>query len=443
MTKPLFFQRRFWPLWTTLAFGAFTDNMLRQALMIGIAYGWVGHGAVGEGAVPLIGSILAIAILVFSSLAGQLAEKYETSLMLRRTKLLEVVIVGVVAVGFAIDSAALLIVALFALGAQSALFSPARISAMPKYLQADELVRGNGLCNAGLYVFILLGIFFGGLLVAREGGGLFVAAVMIISALIGYGAARQAPTAPPGAPDLALDANPFAQMAQMARLVAAAKGVGAPMLGAAFFYYTTTLITVLTPLFAKNALGATEAVANAIMGLFAIGAGAGGVLAAGLSRGRSGLGFSTLGMATATFASLVVFAATALPASEAPRGLDFLFGTPQGLLAATTFIVAAASMGLFVVPLQAAMQRRAPPQSRARLMAAGNMANAFAAMLGSLSVMAVTHFGLSHRDAFLVIAGLQAAAAVIMLRRRAALPAGLHDEILARAKSGAATVGAG
>ncbi|MBY0422523.1 MAG: MFS transporter, partial [Parvularculaceae bacterium] len=327
MTKLLIFQRRFWPLWTTLAFGAFTDNMLRQALMIGIAYGWVGRGAVGEGAVPVIGSILAVAILVFSSLAGQLAEKYETSLMLRRTKLLEVAIVVVVAIGFLIDSAPLLIVSLFALGAQSALFSPTRIGAMPKYLQTDELVRGNGLCNAGLYVFILLGIFFGGLLVAREGGGLLVAAVMMGSALIGYGAARQAPPAPAGAPDLVLDANPVGQSLRIARLALAAKGVAAPMLGAAFFYYTTTLITVLTPLFAKNALGASEGVANAIMGLFAIGAGAGGIIAALLSRGRSGLGFSTLGVTAAAFASLAVFVATALPPSATPRGLEFLFGT--------------------------------------------------------------------------------------------------------------------
>jgi MFS family permease len=431
MNGPLFFQRRFLPMWATLAFGAFTDNLMRQALIIGVAYGWVGGGGVGENAVPVIGSILAVAILLFSAIGGQLAEKYETARMFRRTKLLELGVVTFAALGFALDSAPILIAALFALGAQTALFSPVRVGAMPKYLQPDELVRGNGLCNAGLYVFILLGLFLGGLLVAREGGGLIVAGVMLCSSLAGLAAAFRAPEAPAGAPDLKLDYNPFTQTARMLALAFAAPGVGRPLLGAAFFYYITTLITVLTPLFAKSVLGADETVATAIMGLFAVGAGCGAIAAASLSKGKSGLGYSTLGMTLAAAASLIVFVVTgALTPAASPRSLDFLVHDPAGRLCAISFVLAAAAAGLFVVPLQAAMQRRAPVETRARIMAAGNMANAAAAMAGSLSVLAVTRLGLDARDAFLGIAGLQAVIAVYMAVRRARVPAGLHDEIL-------------
>lgn len=433
MTQPLFFQRRFLPMWATLAFGAFTDNLMRQALIIGVAFGWIGGGAVGENAVPVIGSILAVAILLFSAIGGQLAEKYETALMFRRTKLLEALIVAVAAVGFALDSAPLLIAALFALGAQTALFSPVRIGAMPKYLKPDELVRGNGLCNAGLYVFILLGLFLGGMLVAREGGGLIVAAVMACSSLAGYVAARFAPEAPAGAPDLKLDFNPVVQTARMLSLAFKAPGVGRPLLGAAFFYYTTTLITVLTPLFAKSTLQANESVATAIMGLFAVGAGGGAIVAATLSRGKSGLGYSTLGMGCAGATSLFVFAVTGLlPAADAPRGIAFLAQDPAGILCAISFVLAAAAMGLFVVPLQAAMQRRAPVATRSRILAAGNMANAAAAMAGSLSVLAVTKLGLNARDAFLGIAGLQIAVAGYMAYRRTRVRPGLFDEVLDR-----------
>ena len=38
MKTPLFFQHRFWPMWTALALGAFGDNMLRQALLVGIPF---------------------------------------------------------------------------------------------------------------------------------------------------------------------------------------------------------------------------------------------------------------------------------------------------------------------------------------------------------------------------------------------------------------------
>lgn len=435
MSRPLFFERRFWPMWTALSFGAFTDNVMRQALIIGIAYGWIGGGDVGEDAVPVIGSVLAAAMLLFSSVSGQFAEKYETATMFRRTKLLELALAFAAAAAFAFDSAILLVICLFALGAQSALFSPARISAMPKYLAPDELVRGNGLCNAGLYIFILLGLFFGGLLVARPQGGLYVSAAMIVSAVVGFAAALRAPPAPPGAPGLSLDLNPWRQTVRIAGFVRAARGVLRPVLGAAFFYYATTLITVLAPLLAKNALHADESVATAIMGLFAVGVGAGAIVAASLARGRSGLGFSTLGVCLAGASSLAVFALTSLLSEpNAPRGLGFLFGDPLGLACAASFVAAAAAMGLYVVPLQAATQRRAPAETRARIMAAGNMANAAAAMLGSLSVLAVTALDVPPGHAFLGVALLQGAVALYMLRRRNAVPEGLYDEVLSRGR---------
>ncbi|MGE0409961.1 MAG: hypothetical protein AB7P23_11965, partial [Amphiplicatus sp.] len=60
-------QRRFWPLWTAFCLGAFADNMLRQALIIGIPFGHVDMpGAVGDSALPVIGAIFAVAMVVFS-----------------------------------------------------------------------------------------------------------------------------------------------------------------------------------------------------------------------------------------------------------------------------------------------------------------------------------------------------------------------------------------
>ena len=92
-TTPLFFQRRFWPMWTALSLGTFADNTLRQALLIGIPAGviTVPFFANPDNAIPYIGALLPIAILIFSSVSGQLADKYETSMMFRRTKFAEII----------------------------------------------------------------------------------------------------------------------------------------------------------------------------------------------------------------------------------------------------------------------------------------------------------------------------------------------------------------
>lgn len=439
---PLFFQRRFWPMWTGLVLGAFADNMLRQALIIGIAFGWISAGGFGspDDAIPIIGSVFAVAMLVFSAVAGQVAEKYETAMLLRRTKLAEVVLFAIAAAGLILNSGGLLVGTLFAVGAQAAFFSPVRQGAMPKYLAPDELIRGNGLCNAGLYVAILVGLFLGGLMIARDGGRLAVAAALFSASLLGFLAVFASPRAAPSAPDLKLDWNPVRQGLKIARFAFAAPGVARPILGWAFFFYLSTFITVLTPLYVKNSLGAGELVATLIMGLFAIGAGAGGLTAAALSRRRTGLGFSTFGITFAGLATLIVYGLTGIVAREGGQGAGALFGSPAGLALTASLSVCALLLGLFVVPLQAAIQRRAPARECARILAAGNMMNAGAAMLGSLSVLVVTRTGIAPHDAFLGIFALQAAVAAYMLRRQRMTPAGLYDEAFHARAAGANAV---
>jgi MFS family permease len=435
MTRPFFFQRRFWPMWSALSLGAFADNMLRQALIVGVAFGWIKAAGFPDtdDAIPLLGAFFPLAMLLFSSISGQVAEKYETALLFRATKSVELILMTIAAVGFFVNSGWLLIGALFAMGAQSAFFSPVRYAAMPKYLHADELVRGNGLCNAGLYVSILLGLFVGGLLIAAPGGGLRVAACLFAASTLGLVAALFAPRAAPGAPDLKLGFNPLRQTARIFRLALSARGVARPWLGAAFFFYASTATTVFVPLYVKRSLGADEVVATAIMGLFAIGAGLGALTAASLAKGRSGLGFSTAGAAVAALCGIGVYALTPL-AAEQGDDIRLLTNSVPGAALALLFCVAAAAMGLYLAPLQAAVQRRAPSDERARIVAGANMMNAIAAALGSLSVLVVTRTGVDPKLAFLPIAALQGGVAAHMIRRRFSVPHGLYDEELAREK---------
>jgi MFS family permease len=428
---PLFFQRRFWPMWTALSLGAFNDNLLRQALIIGISFGWIKAGGFADpdDAIPIIGSFFAIAMLIFSSFAGQVAEKHETAKLFRLTKFAEVLLMGAAGVGFLLNSGWMLIATLFAMGAQSAFFSPVRQGAMPKYLAPQELIRGNGLCNAGLYVSILIGLFLGGLMIASPNGRMTVAATLFAASLAGFIAALAAPRAAASAPDLKLDWNAPAQALRIARFAFAAPGVGRPILGWAFFFYIATFITVLTPLYARDSLGAGEGAATAIMGVFAIGAGLGGLAAAALSRRRSGLGWSTFGIAAAALSTIMAFALTA----RARGAGGALFQSTDGILLAGAFCASAMFMGLYVAPLQAAIQRRAPRRECARILAAGNMINAGAAMLGSLSVLVVTRANLDPAHALLGVAALQGAVALYMRRRRRLVAAGLYDEALVQA----------
>lgn len=425
---PMVLERRFLPMWTAFALGAFADNMLRQALIIGIPFGYIAfaHGG-GDAAVPVIGALFAVAMLVFSPLAGQVADRNETAMMFRRTKFAELLIMAVSAIGFLVDNGLLLVFSLFAMATQSAFFSPARIGAMPKYFDADELIRANAYFNAALFVSILVGLMIGGALITTPGGGRIAAAVLFFAALAGWGASLLAPPAEANAPGLAIDWNLPRQALRIAGFAFSAPGVARPLLGAAFFFFATTNITVLTPLYVRDALVAPGWVANAVMGLFAIGAGLGAWSASLWSKGRSGLGLAAAGVAASAVLTLIVVAATPAAAAGEFARLGDLFARPAGALLAAALTLSAAMMGLFLVPLQAAMQRRAPPERRARIMAASNMANAAAAMAGSFFALAVTQTALTPANAFAIIAALEALVALYMWRRWRRAPAGLHD----------------
>lgn len=421
-------------MWTALSFGTFADNTLRQALLIGIPAGIISVPLFSnpDNALPIIGALLPLGILLFSSVSGQLADKYETSLMFRRTKFIELLLMVTAAVAFVIGIGWMAVAMLFAMGAQSAFFSPVRQSAMPKYLAANELLRGNGLCNAGLFTFILLGYMAGGALITLNDGGLYVGAVLISASTIGFLAALRTPPAAANAPDLKMSFNGVAQTFSMFRFVFTSRGVAPPLIGAALFYFLSTAITVVIPLYGRDALHATPLVWAALNGFFAIGAGLGAVTAASLSKARSGLGASAVAIAGGGLASIAVYLITPLAAGTPaePQTLGGMFSTPGGLLLIGVLILTSALSGVYIAPLQAAMQRRAPAPVRARIMAAAAFANAAFAIPGSLSVLAITRSGTDPRLAFVAVGAAMLAIAAVMIHRRRTLAPGLYDEML-------------
>lgn len=433
-SAPLFFQRRFLPMWIALSFGTFADNTLRQALLIGISAGIISTPMFSnaDDAIPLIGALLPSAILIFSSVSGQLADKYETSMMFRRTKLSELALMLTAGAAFAFGWGGLAIAMLFAMGAQSAFFSPVRVAAMPKYLAVDELVRGNGLCNAGLFTFILLGYFFGGALIVLPDGGVLVGATLVGASLVGLAAAWRTPYAEANAPELKLSFNGFEQTAYMFRQAFAARGVAPPLFGAAIFYFMSTAITVVIPLYGRDALHAAPLVWAALNGLFAIGAGIGAMTAAAISKKRSGLGASAAAISAGGVSSIAIYFATPLAAGtpEAPATLATLFSSAHGLLLVGLLVLTSAFSGVYIAPLQAAMQRRAPRAVRARIMAAAAFAYAAFAIPGSLSVLAVTRTGADPRLAFIAVGLVMLGIGAVMTYRKRTLPEGLYDEML-------------
>lgn len=433
MRAPLLFQRRYFPLWLAVSLGAFNDNMLRQALIIGIVYGGVAIAGLSQpaDAIPVVGAAFSAATLVCASAAGQIAERFESARLLRRIKLVEVALMSLAAVGFALKAGLLLMAVFVAMSAQTAFFNPARIAAMPKYLHPHELVRGNAYCSAGMFAAVVAGLLAGGVLIVMPGGAAMVAGGLVAAALLSWAATLLLPEAAADAPSLRIRWDPLGQTVRALRFAFAEAGVWRPLVGVAFFYVVSTVTTIIIPLYAMEELGATGATATALMGLAAIGAGVGAIAAAAIARRRSGLGLSFAGAVCAGAAMLGAWLLTdPVAASGASRTLGALAGRGTGLALIACFTFSSAAMGLYLVPLQAAAQRRAPASRRARTLSGGAVLNALFAMTGALGVFVITSTPLTPRHGLLFLALMLFALAAYMGLRWLALPQGLYDEAL-------------
>jgi MFS family permease len=138
--------KRFAPFFWTQFFGAFNDNVFRNGLMIMIAYG--AGSLLAEKSDIMINVAAGLFILpffIFSATAGQIADKYEKSMLIQRIKIFEIGIMALAAIAFYFNNVFFLIILFFLMGTQSAFFGPVKYSIIPDHLKPDEIVGGNAM----------------------------------------------------------------------------------------------------------------------------------------------------------------------------------------------------------------------------------------------------------------------------------------------------------
>ena len=125
-------DRRFAPLMWTQFFGALNDNVLKNALVVLIAFKGIElWGLKAEQLVSLATLIFILPFFLFSALAGQLADKYPKAKIIRFIKLAEIGIMVLAGLGFYYSVYQLLFFTLFLMGLHSAFFGPVKYSALP------------------------------------------------------------------------------------------------------------------------------------------------------------------------------------------------------------------------------------------------------------------------------------------------------------------------
>ena len=415
--------RRFWPLFATQFLGAVNDNLFKQAITLLILFRLAGDSEYGGLFVVAGTALFILPYLLFSILAGQLADRFDKARITQILKVTEIGAAGVGIVGLVTASPFILLTALFLFGLQSTLFSPSKYALLPQHLERHELLAGNALLEAGVFLAIIVGLIGGGLMLLAPSPTLAIGIATVLIGLAGLTTSFFIPKAPPPFTDTPPKLNGWKPGAIWAQLKHAADQpvVFSAILGIAWFNLVGGVLLAQLPLFAKDQLGASEMMTTLLFVAFTIGIGGGALLTTRLLKGQITGHFAPVGLIVLTvFMADLALIADYPPTLLASVGDDTVFATIVGnpltwrLLLDLAGIAAAGAV--FVVPLYALLQHSAKDEERARIIAASNVIGALFIVIGSAVAAALLALGVSARAIIGVLAAVNVLAAIYAIR---------------------------
>ena len=407
-------ERRFAPFFVTQFLVALNDNIFRNGLVILVTFqGVLVAGMDVSTLANVAGALFMLPYFLFSATAGQLADKYEKSMLMRRIKLFEIVLMVFAAYAFLNESYLLLLGVLFLMGFQSTLFGPVKYAYLPQKLETRELVGGNALVEAGTYVAIILGLIIGGLVIAIDPGNHFlIAASLPAVAIIGYMASRRIPITNPVDPDLRLRANLWAETWRIVGFAREDRTVFLSILGISWFWFYGSAMTLQLPAYTLSILNGNEAITTALLVAFAVGVGIGSLLCERMSGHRIELGLVPFGSIGLSLFAIDLYFTQPIGHELAATSIADFLARPGSWRILIDIALLGAFGGFYSVPLYALIQKRARREHLSRIIAANNIINAIFMVGASIISIAVLRAGFSIPELFLVLAALNVAVAV-------------------------------
>jgi 1-acyl-sn-glycerol-3-phosphate acyltransferase len=406
-------SRRFAPFFWTQALGAFNDNAFRNAMVMLVAFQMGLDDKTVSLYTNLAPALFIIPYFLFSATAGQLAEKYEKSRIIRYVKLFEIAAMMIAAIGFYTHHTTLLLVVLFLMGLHSTAFGPIKYAILPQALKPQELVGGNGLVEMGTQMAMLIGMVAGNSLMRIAGyGPVAASAATILVAVIGYLASRRIPPAPATAPDLVFNWNPVTETARVLGITREDRRVFNAVLGISWFWFFGTVLIAQLPNYTRLNLGGDGSLYTFVLTLFSLGTGVGSLLCERMSGRRVEVGLVPLGAFGLTaFGVDLYFAHPTLATVHGINWLAFLSSAGSWRIALDLTLIGVFA-GFYVVPLFAYVQARTPRDRLSRVIAGNNILNALFICLASGFGLALGMLGFTAVQIFLAAAVLNVAVAV-------------------------------
>jgi len=418
--------KRFLPLFLAQFLSAFNDNVFKNALVILMTYkAGEKTGVDPRLLVTAAAGIFILPFFLFSATAGQIADRFEKSRLIRIIRFLEIPVMALAAAGFFLQNYWMLLAVLFCAGVMSTFFGPLKYSILPEHLKEDELIGGNALIEAGTFLAILLGTILGGILILRDGGIAWISGIILATALLGWLSSRWVPKAQGGATGVKIGWNFAAETWQLVRHAMTQKDAFLSIIGISWFWLVGFTFLAQFPIYASGVLGANEEVVTLFLTVFSVGIALGSLVCNILLKGKVSGAYVPLGAFGMTAGIFLFWLASPQPAAHTTLiGFSQFIGTAGGWEILASLLAIAVFGGIYIVPLYVIMQTRGEATHRSRIVAVNNVMNALFMVAGAVMTMVLLKMHVGVTEIFLLIGVMNVPVAFLVRRivaaRRAA-----------------------
>lgn len=401
--------KRFFPLFLTQLFGGFSDNIFfKNALVILITYRLTEYAEFHtQIIISLAAGIFVLPFFLFSALAGQLADKYEKSLLISTIKFLEIFLMLFAGLGLYLQSVPLLMIALFALGTHATFYGPLKFSILPEQLQENELISGNALMEAGMFTAILLGTLCGGIFIVKSYGDKWIASTILIAAVCGWLSSLFITKTRPQNSQAKISFNFIHDSIGLIKKAEQRWDVMLIILAISWFWLVGATFLAEFPVFVKNVLHANNEVVTYFLLVFSIGSAIGALCCNRLLKGKIEATYAPLGALGISIFSIDLFLSVAhinFYSSDRLISLAEFMQTFTGWRISFDLFMIAFSGGIYTVPLYTMLQHRTHTNLGARVFAINNMVNALFMVGAALTSMLLIRLGFNVTQLFLLVA---------------------------------------
>jgi hypothetical protein len=406
-------SRRFLPLFVTQLLGAFNDNLFKNAMVLFVVYSVYNSEAQEARFSAIASTLFIIPFFVLSALSGQLADMRDKARIIRVVKFCEILIMLVGAAGLLLAwrgmmtetlAIPLMLAALFAMGVHSTFFGPIKYAILPQHLKPEEVLAGTGLVEAGTYIAILAGTILAGWIPVQ-----WAAVGVVVTAVIGYFSGRQVPPAPPLIAAEPIDRHVLRSSFALIRNTMHDRRVFLAIMAISFFWTIGAVLFIQFPPLAKNVLAASKEVASVFLVIFSVGVAIGSMSINALLKGTVSARYSPLSVIAMGLFVLAFYLVCKLwtpPASGELLDIAGFIDHPLAIPLMLSLLFVAITGGMFVVPLYAFLTTFVDKSQTARTIAANNIVNSGAMVVGSLLAMGFSAAGVSIVDQLLLIAAM-------------------------------------